>query len=289
MLNPKISVIIPNLNNGKYVEDCILSVLYQNYTFFEVIVIDGQSTDNSVELIKKYESKICYWISEPDNGQSNAINKGLRKATGDIICYLNSDDYFLPGAFNKIVNAINSEDEIIIFGNCIHLNEAKIVASGSNIRRNSEELDIFYGDYIIQPSTFWTKKVIDKIGLFREDLSFCFDWEWFMRCKKQNIKFQPIDDYLSVYRFHPLHKTSSGGVIRANEIKSVLKEIHSKEIYANILFYIEKSKKIENLIQLLIKLRLYRFKETVINMIFNNILLKLNKNQRKSLKYLLAL
>ena len=96
---PKISVIIPNYNYGSFIEETICSVVNQNYKNLEIIVIDGGSIDNSVEILKKYNSQINYWISEKDEGQADAINKGLIAATGDYVAYLNSDDTYLPNAF----------------------------------------------------------------------------------------------------------------------------------------------------------------------------------------------
>jgi glycosyltransferase involved in cell wall biosynthesis len=99
---PKISIIIPNLNYGIFLEECIDSIISQSYPFLEIIIIDGGSIDNSLEIIEKYKNHLFYYISEPDNGQSDAINKGFKVSNGDYICFLNSDDCLLPGALNKI-------------------------------------------------------------------------------------------------------------------------------------------------------------------------------------------
>lgn len=102
---PKISIVTPSYNQGAFIEETIRSVLSQGYPNLEYIVIDGGSTDNTIEIIRKYESRISYWVSEPDNGQADALNKGFALATGDICAYLNSDDLYLPHALNAVANA----------------------------------------------------------------------------------------------------------------------------------------------------------------------------------------
>ena len=100
---PGISVIVPSLNQGQYLRQCVESILSQEYPHLELIIIDGDSQDDSVAIIREYESNFYYWTSEPDNGQSDAINKGFKKATGDLVTWLNADDFYLESAFDKVI------------------------------------------------------------------------------------------------------------------------------------------------------------------------------------------
>ena len=122
---PKISIITPSFNQADYLEETILSIINQNYPNLEYIIIDGGSTDNSVEIIKKHEKNIDYWVSEKDNGQSHAINKGFAKATGEILNWINSDDILAENALIKIAEAYlkRKNDNIVILGNGFEIDE----------------------------------------------------------------------------------------------------------------------------------------------------------------------
>ena len=113
----KISIVTPSFNQGQFLESTILSVLDQDYPDLEYIIIDGGSTDNSLEVIRKYTDRISYWVSEPDEGQSHAINKGWSMATGDIIAWINADDVYCPGAFSLVAKAFeNNPDAVMVIG-----------------------------------------------------------------------------------------------------------------------------------------------------------------------------
>ena len=152
---PKISIITPSYNQGMYIEETIRSVLLQGYPNLEYIIIDGGSTDNSVEIIKKYEKWISFWVSEPDEGQTNALNKGFNKSTGEIVAWLNSDDYYLINTFNKLIKFINENPSAFIYyGDLIFFHEktdeTEIVKSSSfNIA------DQIRHKIIMQPGSFW--------------------------------------------------------------------------------------------------------------------------------------
>ena len=219
--SPKISVVTPSFNQGRFLEETILSVIGQNYPRLEYIVIDGASSDGSVEIIRKYERHLAHWVSEADDGQASAINKGLARATGDIVCWLNSDDMHLPGALAHVATALDPSLAEVLFGNCLHFVEGQPLAYGSDVRRRHQEMDLVMADYIIQPSAFWTRKAWLETGPLDESLVFGLDWDWFIRARKAGVAFRPDDKYLSVYRIHDGHKTRAGGERRLKELASI--------------------------------------------------------------------
>ncbi len=220
MKNPKISIITPSYNQGEFIEETILSVLGQNYPNLEYIIIDGGSTDGTIEIIKKYEKNLSYWVSEKDLGQSHAINKGFERATGDLLAWLNSDDMYMPGTLLFIATNVTTHLPAVYFGNCLHFKESDnaLISSGSDVVNAYQNTNLAYQDYIVQPSAFWTRSAWEKCGKLREDLHFGFDWEWFLRAKKMGVSFYSFAKCLSMYRLHNAHKTGRGGNERREEL-----------------------------------------------------------------------
>jgi glycosyltransferase involved in cell wall biosynthesis len=176
----KISIVTPSFNQGQFIEQTIDSVLSQGYENLEYVIIDGGSTDNSKEIIKKYEKHLKYWASEPDGGQSHAINKGLARCTGDIFNWINSDDYYEPGAFELVNQAF--QDETISMA-CF---TSKVFGLQKRISRGT---DIFPGNLpkaiaysrIDQPETFFRMDAVMKMGPVDTALHYCMDKEWLIR------------------------------------------------------------------------------------------------------------
>jgi len=187
----------------------------------EYIIMDGGSTDNSVEIIKKYERHLAHWESEKDRGQAHALNKGFARATGTIFGWLNSDDFYLPGTLSFIAEQLEAHKPELLFGNCLHFVEDQQRAYGSDVRSAHETRDLLLADYIIQPSSFWTRESWLQAGVLDESLHFGFDWEWFIRAMKAGTAFKVEDRYLSAYRIHGEHKTAIGGDKRRIELASI--------------------------------------------------------------------
>ena len=258
MTGKKITIVTPNYNCVDYIEETINSVLSQNYENLEYIIIDGGTTDGSVEIIKKYEKHLAYWVSEPDNGQADAINKGFSLATGDIFAWVNSDDYYLPGSLKFISTFLNTKIPQIAYGNAFHFIENKPKAWGSDVIKNFNEFDQRKIYTIIQPSTFWTRKAWEINGVLDESLHYAFDWEWFTRAISKGIKFVGTHKYLAVYRFHEINKTLIGKNKRRDEIIEVYKKLLGQDfaLYAQSI-----SRNKQKLWSFRNKLRKYRLKK----------------------------
>lgn len=227
---PKISIITPSYNQGQFIEQTILSVIGQNYPNLEYIIIDGGSNDNTVEIIKKYETHISYWVSEKDNGQSEAINKGFNRATGSILAWLNSDDYYLPNTLLEIANKFSVDKPKIVFGNCIHIREGTNIILGSQVDKKHGSFNLLYEDYIIQPSSFWNKRTWDLVGNVNEKFNYVFDWEWFIKAANKGVEFESCQQYFSVYRIHENHKSSTGADRRDKELQDIYRSYAGAEI-----------------------------------------------------------
>lgn len=207
----KISIITPSYNQGQFIEQTIDSVLSQGYPNLEYIIIDGGSTDNSTEIIRKYEKHLHFWSSEKDNGQSDAINKGLKMVNGEIINWLNSDDYYEPNALNTVAKYFEDDKVLVVAGKSNIWKHNKIIlqSPGTDIYDSLEKtIGIARID---QPETFFSRKAIDSMGLLNQHLQYVMDKEWWIRYLLiyglGNIK--KIDDLLVNFRIHEHSKTNN--------------------------------------------------------------------------------
>lgn len=210
---PLISIVTPNYNQGEFIEETIRSVLLQGYPKLQYIIIDGGSTDNSVEIIKKYEPYLAYWISEKDHGQSDAINKGLKLCTGDYLAWMNADDCYLPNALQKIFLEKKGSLYDFIYGNtfCGQNLETKFFRERQGTEKFKLEnlLLAFRGEKYVIPSqsVFVSKNLVKKVGFLEENLYYCMDMDWFMRMSLEKPKALRIDEPFCFYRTHSNAKT----------------------------------------------------------------------------------
>ena len=222
---PRITIVTPSYNQGPYLEQTICSVLDQNYPNLEYVIVDGGSTDNSVDVIRKYEKHLAWWVSEKDRGQSHAINKGFERATGEIYAYINSDDYFLPGTFQRVADEYRKHDRPDwIVGWARYLE-----ADGGDwpyiVKPHFTPLDWFVSNPIPQQSSFWTAKVWRELGAFREDQRYAFDYEYWMRLKfAGGRKPHVVHHCMAVFRFHETSKTVAEGEHFVPEVKQIRRD-----------------------------------------------------------------
>lgn len=203
---PKISIVTPSYNQAQFLERTILSVLNQNYPNLEYIIIDGGSTDRSVEIIKKYEKYLAYWVSEKDKGQSAAINKGFKKSTGEIIAWQNSDDIYIPEVFEYIAKLFNKKKYEIIMGDIILITkEDKAIRSlryGPWPRFGLKNV----GMLIANQSIFWTRELHIKCIPIKENLHYDFDEDFFYRLVTNAKKIKHIPKLLGCFRIYAAAK-----------------------------------------------------------------------------------
>lgn len=207
---PKISIVTPSFNQGKYIEQTILSILDQKYPNLEYIIIDGGSTDNSIEIIKKYESQIAFWVSEKDMGQAHAINKGLSHCTGQFFNWINSDDYLDEGALFTVAKNFTDERTGIVAGAVCNFDEKGFEKIVQNRRISIEGILSDDTDYIYhQPGVWMRMNIMEKVGKFGIDYHYCFDQEYILRYLLLNDQVKYITETLAHFRLHEVSKTVS--------------------------------------------------------------------------------
>lgn len=206
---PLVSVITPSFNQAPFIEETIQSVLTQDYPHIEHIVIDGRSTDGTLEILKKYShlSERFHFISEPDRGQSHAINKGLNMAKGEIIGWLNSDDLYLPGAIRTAVETLQHTPEwSMVYGKAYHINEKNEIINSYPVKQPFQRKSLFNSCIICQPAAFIRKTVFEAVGGVDEGLNFCMDYDLWMRISK-HFPIGYTEHFLAQSRLHPKCKT----------------------------------------------------------------------------------
>ena len=217
-MRPKLSVITPSFNQGAYLERTICSVLDQGYENLEYVIVDGGSTDDSVEIIRRYEKHLAWWVSEPDEGQTHAINKGIAGTDGDIVAYINSDDYYLPGAFERALGVFASTPAAYVGAAVLDIEDTGRLTELGGWR---PEMPEFYEEfprgrhwwlikpfYLPQSSVFWRRELFERHGMFRRDMHYVFDGEFMCRLALagEHLELLP-EEALSVRGVHDEQKS----------------------------------------------------------------------------------
>ena len=233
---PALSIVTPSFNQDNFIEETIRSVLLQGYPNLEYMIIDGKSTDKSLEIIKRYERWLTFWVSEPDSGQSEAINKGWRRSKGEILAWINSDDFYEANALEKIaLFFLKYKDTDMIYGDC------NIIDERGNFIKNAPTQEFCINSlvtnkwFIPQQSTFIKRKVYEGIGELNEKLHLVMDWEYWLRIALNNCKIKYYPELLSNFRVYAYAKTSSQSVLSGKEKLFVLNSIYKNKRYEHII------------------------------------------------------
>ena len=200
----KISIITPSYNQGQFIEDAIQSVLAQEYPDFEHIVVDNCSTDNTLDVLKRYPH--IKWISEPDHGQSHALNKGFRMSTGEILCWLNCDDFYLSGAFHAAAAALEDIDTDGVYSDLKFCDIDKNIVKHYRSHRPVRLLSLFHA-FISSECFFFKRGIIENNILVQEDLHYCMDQEFAANILYHHYRLKYIKTCFAVFRWQGLNKS----------------------------------------------------------------------------------
>lgn len=218
---PEVGIVTPSYNQAQFIEETIRSVLLQGYPNVEYIIIDGGSDDGSVDIIRKYEPWLAYWVSEPDEGQSDAINKGFGQATGDILGWINSDDIYCPEAFNHTVKIFQQEEVVdAVYGSCYVIDEGSETIDEYWAMPFDPRYPLYSGLGIRQQALFWRRSLMERVGMFDRDLSFCMDRDFITRLI-WNGQIKRTTEYLGMFRVHDDAKTSTMQDVHRQEKQAI--------------------------------------------------------------------
>ncbi|WP_109673200.1 glycosyltransferase family 2 protein [Dyadobacter jejuensis] len=221
---PKLTIITPSYNQGDFLERTILSIINQGYPNLEYMIIDGGSTDHSVEVIRKYEKHLTYWVSEKDKGQVDAINKGLARATGEYIAFQNSDDVYFPGTLRRFGQAAQQRPDDILYGDLFMITTDDEVTELLKTTSYSLQCQLLEGMQIHNQSLFFKKSLVDRHGPFDAQFRFAFDYEFITRYTidgKSTVR--KVEGLAGALRVHADAKSSTIATVGVSEHEQIQK------------------------------------------------------------------
>jgi len=218
---PRVSLVTPSYNAAAYLRAAIDSVLTQDYPHIDYLVMDGGSTDGTVELLASYGERVR-WVSEKDGGQSDAIARGFERTSGEILGWLNADDLLKPGAVRAAVEALRANPQAaLVYGRADFIDaEGRHLAPCTVVEPYSRRRLLHYGDYIIQPAAFFTRRAYTAVGGLDKSLNWAMDWDLWLRLAREH-DFVYLEKELASYRWLGSNKTAEGGFARLEEVEKV--------------------------------------------------------------------
>lgn len=208
---PLVSIITPSFNQGQFLEQTLRSVLEQDYPHLEYLVIDGGSTDGSLAIIQRHASRLAYWVSESDRGQAHAINKGLQRARGELLGWLNSDDLLLPGTVSRAVETFTNHPQVdVVYGRLERIDEQNRLVSTPILPKDrvTFNLSLVIGECVVnQPGSFWRRSATKKVGYLDESLIYALDYEYWIRMALSGMAFLRLDEPVARFRLSSASKT----------------------------------------------------------------------------------
>lgn len=246
--NPRVTIVTPSYNQGKFIESTILSVLNQTYMNIQYILVDGGSKDNTMEIVNKYKEKIDIIFHEKDKGQTDAINKGFKLADGKLVGWINSDDILYPDCVEKIVDLYKkNNDGAIYYGSHLNLidNKGELVETAT-LKSIDGKFYLLNKNYdVIQPGSFYSSFLVNKINYLDESLNYCMDLDLWLRLLDHGSIYAYNEKPIAAIRKWEETKTSGGGVFFLREIHRTLKKYGMKDLSPNscrVKWYILKKK-----------------------------------------------
>jgi glycosyltransferase involved in cell wall biosynthesis len=220
---PRISIVTPSFNQAPFIEETMRSVLLQGYPNTEYIVIDGGSTDGTVDIIRKYERWLTYWVSEPDQGQSDAINKGWQRCTGELLTWMNSDDYYMPNVFSQVAGTyVANGAPDMIYGEIGVTDGTRLTELGYQVSRNKMLSALNFPQ---QSASFFKRSVVEAAGYLDSSLHYVMDFALILKILANTDRLVYVPATLGVFRFHPASKTTTSAVKFADELIRVWEHV----------------------------------------------------------------
>jgi len=230
---PLVSVVVPSFDQAEFVEETLESVLSQHYPRLEVGVVDGGSTDGSVDVIRRYEDRLAWWVSEPDRGQADALNKGFARARGDLLTWVSSDDTLLPGAVERLAAPFERDPAtVLVYGDAVFTDERsergdRLPARPFDLVRQVRTCEC----HVVQPASMFSRRGWEAAGPFDPSRDWFFDFELFVRMSEAGRVVKLEGEPLATYRLHGESKSFARPLVRARDYVRV-----AEEFFANGLF-----------------------------------------------------